>query len=92
MNQANNVNGIDNFPKENNIVNDNDRERYRKSKSVDLTAQDLVNKLGNPEGYKFYCKVAWRLPPAVIYTNLEQAMKGRSPVRLFTYLCKKCMS
>ncbi len=96
--RANIDNGNDNFFSRNSNVNENNVANngskgatYERSKAVDIIALDLCERLGNRDSYKFYCKVAWRLQPSVIYNNLEQALKGREPAKLFTYLCKKCL-
>lgn len=61
------------------------------SDKVDRIANTLVDKLSNPERRAYYCKVAWSLPEFKIWSNLEQALKGRSPQRYFTFLCQKDM-
>lgn len=66
-------------PRLNNVIN------------VKTTANKLVDKLGDPDSYKFFCKVAWDLPENVIWNNLEQAMSGRNPKAYFTFLCKLSM-
>ena len=77
---------------ENNVANNESKKaNYERSRAIDIIALDLCDKLENRDSYKFYCKIAWRLQPSVIYNNLEQALKGREPAKLFTYLCKKCL-
>lgn len=89
---SNNVNVSDTVVKENN-VNDNDRGRYQRSRQVDRIADEIIARLGVAETYRaFYCKIAWKLSEARIYSNLESALKGNQPARLFTYLCKKDMN
>jgi len=92
--------GIANFLSENisaseTVCQDSGKKatNYERSKAVDIIALDLCDKLGDAahDHYEYYCKVAWRLQPAVIYSNLEQAQKGRVPAKLFTYLCQKCL-
>lgn len=51
-------------------------------------ADTLVEKLNDPNSYKFFCKVAWQLPENRIYLNLEQALSGKNPKAYFTFLCK----
>lgn len=92
MATSNNVNVSKNVSLKNN-VNDNDRGKYQRSRRVDLIADEILNRLGaDYKSRPFYCKVAWKLSEARIYSNLESALKGRSPQRLFTYLCKKDMA
>lgn len=91
MTTSNNVN-VSQRINESNIVNDNDSSKYDKSKKVDSIADEIIRRLGVGETYRaFYCKIAWTLSEARIYTNLETALKGKQPARLFTYLCKKDM-
>lgn len=66
----------------NNVI-DNDK--------VDRIANRIISKLGNSEYRAYYCKVAMSLPENVIENNLEQALRGRSPARYFSWLCKKAM-
>ena len=70
------------------IDNDNVGNKYQKAKKVDLIADQLVERYNSPQSRPFYCKVAWKLPEAVIWNNVEQANKGKSPAHLFNYLCK----
>lgn len=51
-------------------------------------AQKLCDRLNNPERFKYYCKLVWQLPERKIMQNLELAENGRSPQRLFTWLCE----
>ncbi len=90
MSRANNDNVNDSFPLENNNVNDNVGPRCDCDRKfdVDNIANDLVRRLNNPSAINYYRKIAWRLPPSVIYDNLERAQHGKSPVRLFTWLCQ----
>ena len=80
----------------NSITTNNDnvkiQDKFEKSREVERIALKIVEKLHNEDGYKFYCKVAYRVPEARIWWNLETAIKsGRNPVRLFTWLCKREM-
>lgn len=68
--------------------NDNDR-KFDQSKRVEYIADRLVAIYGNQQFRGFYCKVAWKLSESKIWQNVEQANKGSSPARLFTYLCKR---
>lgn len=73
----------------NKYLNNNDIDNVDKSKCVDLIADKLVSLLNNPGSRIYYCKVAWSLPESVIWNNLEQAQAGKSPSRLFTWLCQR---
>lgn len=57
--------------------------------NVKAQAYRLVEKLNDPKSYKFFLKVSWHLPESKIENNLESALKGRNPRRLFTWLCIK---
>jgi len=64
--------------------------RYERSKQVEVIADKLVDKLGVPiKSRPFMCKAAYKLSEARIWDNLEQAMKGKNPVGLFIWLCKR---
>ena len=80
---------------DNNVVTNVDIEKinskYDKSRYVDMVAQKLCDIFQNPDGFKYYCKIVWRLQPSVIWSNVEVAKRGKNPARLFTYLCKRCM-
>lgn len=54
---------------------------------VQQTAHKLADQLNNPGSFKFYCKMAWRLPEHKIWSNLEQALTGRDPKKYFSWLC-----
>lgn len=56
---------------------------------VQAIAHKLVDRLDNPSRFALYCKFAWNLPEARIWSNLETALAGRSPQRLFTWLCQR---
>ena len=60
-----------------------------RSVEVEQIAQDLCDRLDNPGAYKWYMKLAWYLPPNILYNNLEKAQGGRSPKALFTWLCQR---
>lgn len=92
MTTSNNVNVSNNVSLKNN-VNDNDSSKYTRSKKVDDIADNIIRKLGVSDAYRaFYCKIAWSLSEARIWSNLETALKGKQPAKLFTYLCKKDMA
>lgn len=91
MSRANNDNVNAGFLIENNNVNDNGKRKsmdYNRKSDVDNIADDLARRLNNPGAINYYRKIAWRLPPCVIYSNLEKAKKGNSPTKLFTWLCQ----
>lgn len=67
----------------------NNTDTVAKSKQVDLIADKLVLALNNPDRRAYYCKVAYKLSEAQIWNNLEQSAKGRSPAKLFTWLCQR---
>lgn len=72
------------------INNNNDNEKYDKSKIADNLATRLMAKLGMKEDSKpFLCKVAYKLPEHRIWDNCEQALKGNNPIGLFIWLCKR---
>lgn len=92
MTTSNNDNEVRAFGTKNN-VNDNDSSKYDRSKKVDDIADNIIRKLGVGDTYRsFYCKIAWKLSEARIWANLETALKGKQPAKLFTYLCKKDMA
>lgn len=69
----------------NNNVNDNVAH-------VDYIADKLVAALNNPDSRPYYCKVAWKLPEARIWFNLELALSaGRVPKNYFSWLCTREM-
>lgn len=72
----------------NNNVNDNVN---RSSNQVDAIADRIMAKLHTTDNRAYYCKVGWKLSEAVINNNLEQALKGNSPQRYFTWLCNRYM-
>ena len=62
-----------------------------RSAKVEQIAQDLCDRLDNPGAYKWYMKLAWYLPPNILYGNLVIAKGGRTPQKFFTHLCKKSL-
>ncbi len=84
-----------------NNVNDNVFQKLRnndnvngrgieRSKQVDMIADKITEKLGaKPESRPFICKVVWTQPEHRIWSNVEQALKGRNPMGLFIYLSKR---
>lgn len=76
----------------NNNNNDNDikSKLYEQGKRVEILADGMLKALGLDEKSRpFMCKVAWKLSEARIWYNIEQALKGKNPVGLFIYLCKR---
>lgn len=69
--------------------NDNDIGR---EKIVDYIADKLSRSLNNPGGRLYYCKIAWKLPESVVWSNLEIALAGRDPRKYFTWLCERELS
>lgn len=68
------------------------KDKYELSKRVERTADEIIRRLGVDQIYRgFYCKVAYSLSEARIWSNMESAKKGRQPARLFSYLCKRDM-
>ena len=55
--------------------------------NVRAIATKLVEKLDDPQSFKYFCMVAWNLPESVIWVNLEQALTGREPKKYFSFLC-----
>lgn len=78
-------------PNTNDIVNGIGKNTYDTAKKAELIAYQLVDKFGQPGNFQFYCLVAYKLSEARIWSNYEQAQKGRQPARLFTFLCNKDM-
>ena len=80
----------------NNNISDSNEYDFKKSKlyQVRSTAAKLVEKFGNSANYKFFLKVAWRLPEHKIWKHVEEAKAarhskpGQSAEKLFVYLCK----
>lgn len=74
----------------NNNIIDNDGKKYNQSRKVETMADAMLTALnGQEESRPFMCKVAWRLSEARIWSNIESAKKGRNPMGLFIYLCKR---
>jgi len=91
MEKLNNVNG--NVLVQNHNINANDNDNvFDKSKNVERIAHQLVDKLGSEGSFEFYCKVAYKLSEAMIWSNYEKAAKGKNPGGLFNWLCRKDMS
>ena len=81
-----------------NNVNDNDSKRLKNNVIVnvdkvqtDVIAEKLVDKLQNPGGRMFYCKVAWHIPENKVWYYLDIALTGRDPRKYFSWLCKQDM-
>lgn len=70
--------------------NDNDNGKYDRSKKVEAIADKLIHRLAVEVKWRpFFCKVAWKLPEARVWSNYEQALKGNNPAKLFIWLCKR---
>lgn len=88
MYRHNNVN--ENVFLKNTNYNVNDNGKYAKSRKVEAIADQLLEKLSlSSESRDFMLKTAWKLPEATIWNNVEQAKKGKNPVGLFIFLCKR---
>lgn len=59
--------------------------------SVQEIAHRLCEQLSDEHDFEYFCKVAWKLPESVIWSNVEAALKGRNKARLFTWLCSQSM-
>lgn len=70
---------------------DNVGKKYEMSRKVERIADELVIKLGNSKYRPFYCKIAWKLSEARIWSNYEAAMQANpgAPGKMFSYLCKR---
>lgn len=74
----------------NNIDNDVHKMKLEQGKKVEIIADRLLKVFGlNETSRAFMCKVAWKLTESRIWQNVEQALKGKNPVGLFIYLCKR---
>lgn len=94
MYYGNNV--IDNVEKtlvnnDNVIDNGNKDKGVKSARDVELIALKLVDNFHSQQSYEFYCKVAYKLPEHIIWSNYEQAQKGRTPGKLFNWLCRRDM-
>ena len=93
MAKGNNVieNEIVSITSNNNYIdNDVKTKQYEQGKKVEILADELLKKMGAPQQSRpFMCKVAWKLSEARIWYNVEQALKGKNPMGLFIYLCKR---
>ena len=70
----------------------NDNVKTTKEKQVEIRAAELMRKLNAGEdSLKWYWKVCWKLSEGQVNNNLELALKGNSPQRYFTWLCKRQM-
>lgn len=55
---------------------------------VQKIARYIAEKLQDYNSVDFFCKMAWQIPEYKLMSILEMSMKGHSPKKLFTYLCK----
>jgi hypothetical protein len=83
-----NRSSIDPIEVKNNNVN---VDKYGVARAADRIADLLLFKLGmSEESRGFMCKVAYKLPEARIWSNLEKALTAKkSKPGLFIWLCKK---
>jgi hypothetical protein len=84
---------INNINTNNNDNDSNNKYIYKTNviDNVDRIADRLVEKLHNPGSRRYYCLVAKTLPENILWSNLELAMRGRSPQRYFTWLCQRSL-
>lgn len=94
MLERNNVTNVSFHTENNNGNNGNNVGKVTKAavNKADAIAMKLVDRLGSPTSYKFYCKVAYTLPESVIWSNYEKAILGNNPGGLFNWLCRKEMA
>lgn len=92
MSQGNNDN-VSVLIQNNNYTDNDSVNKYERSKQVEGIAQKLVEKFGTSSWFPFYCKVAYKLSEAQIWSFCEQAngKKVRNPAKLFYYLCDRAM-
>jgi len=89
MSPINNVNV--NVLKSNNNNNVNEpKNSLARSKSIDSMIDKLQSGLqAKDESRPFLAKSCWKLPESSIWSNYEAAQKGKNPMGLFIWLCKK---
>lgn len=62
-----------------------------KPEVVDQIAAMLCEKLDHADGWRFYCRVGYRLSEATINRLLEAALKANSPAHYFSKAAKREM-
>lgn len=68
----------------------NTKSAISRARQVEVIADELIHKLGASKTSRpFFCKVAWRLTEARIWSNVEAAQKANNPIGLFIWLCKR---
>jgi hypothetical protein len=72
-------------------LNTNTKTLKRSVTDVRSIALSIAEKLNNPTRFKLYCKYVWHLPDNIIWNNLELALAGKNPQRLFSWLCEESM-
>lgn len=78
-----------------NNVNDNvkiNKSNNEQCNNVEAIASQLCEKFESPDSWKFYCKIAYKLPEYMIWGLYEQALTGTNPAGLFNWLCRKEMN
>ena len=87
-----NVGSVKN-PKQCNNVIDQGRDEYRNPK-IENIAHQLVEKFGNSNSWKFYCKVAKHLEPHQIWNNYELSQGNgiKNPGGFFNWKCRQDMN
>lgn len=68
----------------------NNVKRY--NVNAETIARQLADKLDDQKSFLYFCKVAHQLNESQIWSNLEQAQKGRNPRAYFAFLCNLSMS
>lgn len=90
-NSQNNVNNAMKLTKVNYNAMNNVVKNVISNDKADTIADKLCERLGNYQYRAFYCKVAYQLSEAQIWTSLEIALTGDNPAKYFTWLIKRQM-
>lgn len=64
-------------------------DKWQKARRTEAIAYQLADKFNNHGYIAFYYKVADKLPEHRIWQLVEEAQRGNSPAKLFSFLCKK---
>jgi hypothetical protein len=73
-----------NYPNVNNVKTTKHKNNVNNVRAI---AMRLSEKLKDDHSHDYFLKVAWHLPEATIWNNLEQAQTGKNPRAYFTFLC-----
>jgi len=89
MYKRNNVN--DNVKPEIKTTMSMNNDNVDKSKVVDMIALRLIEKWGVDKANYWapMCNIAWKLPEHLIWDHYDAAQKGKNPMGLFMWLCKR---